>query len=41
LVSVGITMRQSGYGLDLLESIIDMQLKKVGFATFDITRFLK
>lgn len=32
----GITMRQSDYGLDLLGTIVDAQLKKVDFSTFHV-----
>jgi len=34
--SWGITMRQSDYGLDLLGSIVEAQLKKVEFSTFNV-----
>ena len=34
--SWGITMRQSDYGLDLLDTIVKTQLKKVDFSTFNV-----
>ena len=34
--SWGITMRQSDYGLDLLGTIVDTQLKAADFATFNV-----
>ena len=34
--SWGITMRQSDYGLDLLGTIVDTQLKAANFATFNV-----
>ena len=34
--SWGITMRQSDYGLDLLSTIVDTQLKAADFSTFNV-----
>ena len=39
--SWGITMRQSDYGLDLLGTIIDTQLKAVNFLTFKVADALE
>ena len=39
--SWGITMRQSDYGLDLLGTIIDTQLKEADFAAFDVADALE
>ena len=39
--SWGITMRQSDYGLDLLGTIVDTQLKAVNFLTFKVTDALE
>ena len=39
--SWGITMRESDYGLDLLETIIGTQLKAVDFSTFNVTDALE
>ena len=35
----GITMRQSDYGLDLLGTIVDTQLKAVNFLTFILQNY--
>ncbi len=37
----GITMRQSDYGLDLLGTIVDTQLKQVDFADFNVAEALE
>ena len=37
----GITMRQSDYGLDLLGTIVDTQLKAVNFLTFKVADALE
>ena len=39
--SWGITMRQSDYGLDLLGTIVDTQLKAVNFLTFKVADALE
>ena len=39
--SWGITERQSDYGLDLLGTIVDTQLKQVGFTTFNVAEALE
>ena len=39
--SWGITMRQSDYGLDLLGTIVDTQLKAVNFLTFHVADALE
>ena len=37
----GITMRQSDYGLDLLETITEVQLKRRNFTVFDVSEALE
>ena len=39
--SWGITMRESDYGLDLLDTIVTTQLKAVDFSTFNVTDALE
>ena len=39
--SWGITMKQSDYGLDLLGTIVDTQLKAVNFLTFKVADALE
>ena len=39
--SWGVTMRQSDYGLDLLGTIVDTQLKAVNFLTFKVADALE
>ena len=39
--SWGITMRQSDYGLELLESITEVQLKRTNFAVFNVSEALE
>ena len=39
--SWGITMRQSDYGLDLLGTIVDTQLKAVNSLTFKVANALE
>lgn len=37
----GITMRQSDYGLDLLGTIVDAQLKQADFSAFNVTQAIE
>ncbi len=39
--SWGITMRQSDYGLELLETITEVQLKRTNFAVFNVSEALE